>query len=240
MPNSTDHHYEVDLTIKRQPDDLTCGPTCLHSVYRYYKDQQPFEDVINEVSMIPTGGTLASHLGIHALKKGYKAQIWSFNLNIFDPTWFRLPAGELIEKLDAQNKIKRSRRLRAAGQSYIEFLQLGGQLCFDDLTPDLLQHFLKKKLPIIVGLSATYLYRCKREIPSTTDFHDLKGVPSGHFVILTGISRDGRAVKISDPYHPNPYSDVHTYPVAIQHLVCAILLGVVTYDANLLIIEKGT
>ena len=33
-----------DLTvfeIQRQPDDVSCGPTCLHAVYRYFGDELP-------------------------------------------------------------------------------------------------------------------------------------------------------------------------------------------------------
>ena len=33
-----------DLEIQAQPDDLTCGPTCLHAVYRYFGD---------DVSIVP-------------------------------------------------------------------------------------------------------------------------------------------------------------------------------------------
>lgn len=238
MPNHIDELYEIDLTVKRQPDEVTCGPTCLHSIYRYYNEKIELESVINEVSMNPSGGTLAAHLGVHALKKGYKAEIWNFNLNIFDPSWFQLASPELMEKLALQNKLKRSKRLRAAANAYIDFLKLGGKVNFEDLTPKLLQSFLMRRAPIIVGLSATYLYRCKREIPATTNFDDLRGVPSGHFVILTGITKDGKAVRISDPYHPNPYAESNNYPIAIEHLICSILLGVVTYDATLLLIEK--
>ncbi len=245
MPNRNDpkdtqtaQAYELDLQIRRQPDDLTCGPTCLYSVYRYHNEAFDLENVIREVSMIPSGGTIAAHLGIHALKNHYKAKIWSFNLNIFDPSWFELPKDDLIAKLKAQNQIKRSKRLRSASNAYIDYMERGGKVCFEDLTPGLLKKFLKRGLPIIVGLSATYLYRCKREIPATTEHHDLKGVPSGHFVVLTGISADGTKVRVSDPYHPNPYAQQSDYTVAIEHLVCSILLGVVTYDANLLIIEK--
>jgi len=29
-----------------QPDETTCGPTCLHAVYRYWGDQEPLETII--------------------------------------------------------------------------------------------------------------------------------------------------------------------------------------------------
>ena len=32
---------ELDLDILAQPDDETCGPTCLHAVYRYFGEVPP-------------------------------------------------------------------------------------------------------------------------------------------------------------------------------------------------------
>ena len=30
---------ELDVTMRRQPNETTCGPTCLHAVYDYYEDR---------------------------------------------------------------------------------------------------------------------------------------------------------------------------------------------------------
>lgn len=62
--------HQFDMDISPQPDDLTCGPTCLHSVYRYYKDDIPLENVIKEVHTFEGGGTLAVWMACHALKEG--------------------------------------------------------------------------------------------------------------------------------------------------------------------------
>ena len=37
----------------------------------------------------------------------------------------------------------------------------------------------------------------------------------------------------------NPMADGQKYEVSIDRVICSILLGIVTYDANLLIIEPG-
>jgi hypothetical protein len=42
---------------------------------------------------------------------------------------------------------------------------------------------------------------------------------------------------IADPLRPNPVSDSRYYEAPIDRVVGAILLGILTYDANLLIIE---
>ena len=97
--------------ISRQPDDITCGPTCLHSIYEYFGEPTPLDDVIGEVPMLRGGGTLGSLLGTNALKRGYKVWIYTFNLNVFDPTWFGLSSADLLKKLRRQAKVKKSPKL---------------------------------------------------------------------------------------------------------------------------------
>ena len=54
---------------------------------------------------------------------------------------------------------------------------------------DLIKKYLKLKIPILTGLSATYLYRQEREYqtsPGKTKCDDVRGLPVGHFVVLCG------------------------------------------------------
>ena len=74
--------------------------------------------------------------------------------------------------------------------SYDEFLRLGGKLDLRDLDPSLLRKYLKRGIPVITGLSATYLYRAMRDIPETNQDDDVRGEPVGHFVVLTGYRKD--------------------------------------------------
>jgi hypothetical protein len=65
----------------------------------------------------------------------------------------------------------------------------------------------------------------------------VRGKPSGHFVILAGYAAESRSVLIMDPLHPNPVAPSQIYEISIDRVLGAILLGVLTHDANLLIIE---
>jgi hypothetical protein len=62
-------------------------------------------------------------------------------------------------------------------------------------------------------------------------------VPAGHFVVLCGYDGDNRNVLVADPLMPNPLSDQHVYKLDIDRVVNAILLGILTHDANLLILQ---
>ena len=78
----------LEFDILPQPDNMSCGPTCLHALYRYYGDELPLEAVIEQVESLEGGGTLAVLLACHALRRGYDATIYTYNLKVFDPTWF--------------------------------------------------------------------------------------------------------------------------------------------------------
>ncbi len=228
---------QLNLQMRPQPNDETCGPTCLQALYRYYGDTISLGRVIREVRRLPTGGTLGVLLACHALRRGYQARIYSYNLHLFDPTWFGENPANVRERLLARRNFKKNPKFALATDAYLEFLDLGGELRFEDLTRALIRKFLNQQQPILTGLSATYLYRCAREFGPQADYDDIRGEPSGHFVVLSGYDRDERTVNIADPLHTNPFSSSHHYEVHIDRLVGAILLGIITYDANLLVIR---
>lgn len=236
------------LKIQSQPTDTACGPTCLHAVYQYYDYDVDIPTIMKEISSVKTGGTLAVVLGIHALKKGFDAKIFTYNLNVFDPIWFKpnpLPAEELMAKLLQQMEIKTSQKLRFACRHYIEFLSLGGRIVMEDLAHRLITKYLKQGVPILTGLSSTYLYMASREyvIEATAEMtkqvvDDVRGYPEGHFVIISHYDIPSQMVTILDPYEKNPYSNTLQYTISLDHLQTAIMLGALTYDANLMVITK--
>ncbi len=230
---------QLHLDILPQPDDLSCGPTCLHAVYRYYGLELPLREVIDETSSLEHGGTLAVMLACRALARGFKATIYTYNLQVFDPTWFVQGQDSLAAKLAAQRASKRSSRVAAATRFYLEFLERGGTLTMVDLTPALIRKHLKRGTPILTGLSSTYLYQEPREYGPRCEPDDVRGAPAGHFVVLCGYDSGQRGVLVADPLSPNPMAPGQYYVVNVERVICAILLGILTYDANLLIVEPG-
>lgn len=227
----------LGFVLEPQPDDETCGPACLHGIYRHYGDEVSLASLIADIRTLDRGGTLDVFLANHALARGYDVTLFTYNLDLFDPTWFALPNDEIRERLAAQAKVKHWKRLQTATRGYDEFLRRGGTLKLRDLEPSLLRKFLKRGTPLITGLSATYLYRAMRDVPETNADDDVRGEPVGHFVVLTGYRRDTREILIADPLRTNPLVGSRYYAVKVQRLIGAILLGIMTYDANLLVIE---
>lgn len=237
LAGGIDMETKLEFAILPQPDDVTCGPTCLHAVYRYYGDELPLEQVIAEVPHLAEGGTLDVLLACHALRRGYRAKIFTYNLHIFDPTWFVPRGPDIAERLRAQMLHKQSAKLALATRAYLEFLSLGGELRFEDLTTSLIRKYLNRGIPVLTGLSATYLHRSAREYGPKFVEDDVRGGPSGHFVVLCGYDREKRQVLVADPLESNPVSGSNQYLISIDRVICSILLGILTYDANLLIIE---
>jgi hypothetical protein len=227
--------HDLELEVRQQPDATTCGPTCLHGVYHYWRDRVALADVTSEVRALPGGGTLAVWLACNALRRGYDATIYTYNLQLFDPTWFvNGEAVNLADRLEAQRRAKPDARIAEATEGYLEFVGRGGRLRFEELNADRLRQPLEEGVPVLTGLSATYLYGCARE--RGTEYDDVAGEPAGHFVVVSGYDAVTREVRVADPLHDNPLTRTHTYRVGIARLIGAVLLGIVTYDANLLLV----
>jgi len=234
------HKLIMKIDILSQPDDSSCGPTSLHAVYAYMGHKISLESLLEEVRSLSDGGTLAVLLGLDALKRGFKAEIHSYNLRIFDPTWHKLDRNSLVDKLQLQLVYKTGKKFTEATNAYIHFLKAGGILSFEDLTQDLLLKYFKINLPVLAGLNSNYLYKSAREYLKSDNksiCDDIKGEPQGHFVVLHGMTGKDK-IMVADPYIKNPISETNYYQVDVNRLINAIHLGIVTYDANLLIISK--
>lgn len=234
---------DIKLEIHAQPDNETCGPTCLHAIYHFWKRHDiTLKQVISEVHRLDSGGTLAEILACHALKRGFDATIYTYHLQMFDPTWFADDGAvhdpeDLCVRLDQQLAAKPGdRRLKVSTRAFKEFLGLGGTLKMVDLTPALLRKHLSDGVPILCGLSSTFLYQTSRERGETCEDDDVAGEPQGHFVMLCGWDSEAREVLVADPLDPNPPFHTAKYRLNVDRLINAILLGILTYDANLLVI----
>lgn len=224
------HHLPV--RILPQPDETTCGPTCLHAIYDYWGKTDTLDEIISRTRKLESGsGTFDVFLACDALHHGFQATIYTYNLMIFDPSWF-VPGIDIAERLYLQSVAKTDRRLRYVTKGYLEFLAAGGRLRFLDLSRRLIHGLLRRGLPILTGLSSTFLYRVAREHGPDDTPDDIRGAPAGHFVIISGYNRNKRTLLINDPYGPN-----QEYWCNIDRVINAILLGIVTYDSNLLVIH---
>ncbi len=226
----------LDVPRFAQPDDVTCGPTCLSQVLRYYGLDVSLDEIIHRTPRNPDGGTLAVLLGITALTYGFQPTIYSYNQRVFDPTWSRLSRADLSAKLRARRAFVQSAKLRRAIDAYLEYIDLEGSLRFTELTTELLVKHLRRDEPVLTGLSATYLYRTAREF--NDDYDDVRGEPAGHFVVICGYYPRSDRFVVRDPSIDIPFSRSGRYTVPASRLLSSVLLGDITYDAVLLTLTR--
>src|SRR5213075_3163889 len=97
-----------------------------------FGDEVSLARLVSEIPMLEEGGgTLECLLGVHALRRGYRATLHTFNLRVFDPTWFTEQAS-IEEKLEAQLAVRKHPKIRLASRGYLDFLELGGRIRFGD------------------------------------------------------------------------------------------------------------
>lgn len=226
--------HRLPVKILPQPDETTCGPTCLHAVYNYWDKRDSLDDIIARTPKLESGsGTFDVFLACDALRSGFQVTIYTYNLIVFDPTWF-VGGVDIAERLRQQRAVKTDHRLRYVTEGYLEFLSLGGKLRLADLSHSLIHGLLRRGLPILTGLSSTFLYRTAREHGADDVPDDIRGFPAGHFVVIAGYNRTQRTLLVADPYGPT-----QEYWSNIDRVISAILLGIVTYDSNLLVIHPS-
>ncbi|MEZ4338044.1 MAG: C39 family peptidase [Sandaracinaceae bacterium] len=226
-----DERVLIGVPVLTQPDDVSCGPTSLTQVLAHHGEPRSFAEIEAHVERNPDGGTLGVHLGRAALELGYAVTLYSCNLRVLDPTWAPLSRRELSAKLEARADTVRDGRLAHVARAYVDFLDDGGEVEFDDFDRDLLLRLLRQRQPVIAGLSATYLYGTPREDPMTNQPDDIGGEPAGHFVVIDGYHDRGDRFEVLDPYPHNPFATGNRYQVGARRLLNAILLGDVTYDS---------
>jgi hypothetical protein len=224
----------LDVPRFVQPDDVSCGPTCLAQVFEHWGDHGRLAGLLARTRRLPDGGTLAVFLGNEALEMGYRVRAWPYDTRIFDPTWFALPPETLCERLRARAAHVRDPKLRAATEGYHDFVVRGGEVRWRELTPALLVGMLDRGRPILAGLNGTYLYRTVRERPDDNVEDDVRGEPVGHFVVICGYRRGGESFVVRDPSVDAPFSRSGRYTIGAERLVNSVLMGENTYDDVLL------
>lgn len=216
----------------QQPDDVSCGPTCLAQVYDFYGYRKDLSAIIADTPSQADGGTLAVYLGLSALREGFSARLYSYNLRVFDPTWFDLDVASLVDRLRQRRESVSGEKLVWAITGYQRFLELGGELRFSELSERTLADILRRGHPVVTGLNATYLWRTPRERDG--EYDDIGGDPAGHFVVVSGYYPRSRRFIVRDPSPHVPFSPTGRYSVNADRLISAILLGDISYDAVLL------
>lgn len=210
--------------FKQKP--FTCGPSALQQILAYYGVKKSLNEILKNFKMYEYG-TWDFDLLSYVLRLGFKAEITTYNLDIFDPTWFKLSRKKLIKKL--KSRLKYAKPFHKQGiRSCIRFLELGGRIRFKIITEKIIKDYLRKKIPVIACFCFTALWKCKRAYSKKTKkgyksiSNDIRGVPEGHFIVISGYAKD--KFFVTDPSYNIPVSKTGKYSVPIKDLIAYILM----------------
>ena len=123
-------------------------------------------------------------------------------------------------------------RLQHATEGYLEFLALGGRIRLADFSPRLVRESSAAGCRSSPACRRpTCIERCARFGDDQSD--DICCGSPRHFVVIAGYDFPSRKVLVADPYEPNPYGGTREYWMRMERVGAAVLLGIVTHDANL-------
>jgi hypothetical protein len=151
----------LQLDILAQPDNVTCGPTCLHAVYRFYGDQLPLDQVIQRDSAASRRWDIGCFAGVPRFAPRLRRDHFDVQSADLRPDLVSAPislAWRIVCELRWPSSGSSKLACGERGLSGIA-TDLGGRIQMEDFTSRLIRRYLKREIPILTGLSATYLYR---------------------------------------------------------------------------------
>lgn len=185
-------------------------------------------------------GTINQDLATWVIGQGFKVDIYTFDFQIIDLCWHKLSAENLLKRLEA---VKSSRNIPALGeywsqryvQSYIDFINAGGNLLIKPFVTSKLLYDLLAKSPILACVSYSVLYnkgRSKDIGLRKTTADDLKGHVGTHSIVIYGVTEKGDFL-IADPWET---PGLHT--IEAEHLLCAMTASQIECDNLIITLEK--
>lgn len=200
-----------EVTPQTQPTSSTCSPTALSILLGYYGEGlSPLEiEAAVPQSINENGekmGTVNQQMATWCLNRGYKASIYTFDCQIIDQSWSGLGKEEIIKRLELR---KNGWVVPALGedwtkeyvQSYIDFLNAGGQLIIAQAVTSKLLYDLIAKGPFLPCVSYSTMYGASRtriDNDNESPDDDINGRALNHSIVVCGVDESGNFL-IADP-----------------------------------------
>lgn len=170
-------------------------------------------------------GTINQHLATWCLSQGFDVVMYSSDFQVLDLSWNGLKASEIVEKLNA---VKGHRDIPVLGkdfsemyiQSYIDFIQAGGELHIEPFIATALLDKLLANGPILTSVCMNIFLGLGRRVSNAglrvDKIDDIDGKLSNHSIVIHGKDDEGNYL-IADPW-----KEQGMYPVDPEKLVLSI------------------
>ena len=152
-------------------------------------------------------GTLNQELATWCIKQGYKVTMYSADFQILDLLWSHLEKDMLLERmklaLGHHHVANLSDQLSDRYlQSYIDFIEAGGELHIEQYMSSRLLDQLLNSGPLVAAVSYFVLWNCGRVVnPGLREnqFDDIDGHLGTHSIVIYGKDDTGKYM-VADPW----------------------------------------
>lgn len=194
-----------------QPTNYTCSQSAVATLLSFFGQTLTPEEI---AAKVPTNknaegedcGTINQQLATWCISQGFDVQLHTADFQIIDLSWEGLPKEKLLERMEAA---KNKRDVSSLGkewsaiymQSYIDFVNAGGNLQIHPyMTTELLDGLIAKS-PLLLGVCCNVLYgrgRNKNVALRKAEPDDLEGEVINHSIVVYG--KDGDNYLIAEPW----------------------------------------
>lgn len=229
-----------------QPTNTSCSPTALSIMLSHYGISESPEEIMKIVPQVKDedgkdGGTINQQLATWCKEQGYEVTLYTFDCQIIDQSWRGLSPQDIIARLEVGLAggwdVPSLGKLwsRAYRQSYIDYLQVGGQLEIQPAVTSKLLHKLLGNGPVLPCVCYNTLYGTGRSRyigAETSEKDDVNGKATNHSIVIYGINEKGDFL-VADPLKK---PGLHT--IEPERMLAAISTAQIECDNLLFQIQK--
>jgi hypothetical protein len=199
------------IQAQTQPTSTTCSPTALSILLGHYKDNVGPLEIEAKVPQSTNEkgekmGTVSQQLASWCLNRGYDVAMYTFDCQVIDQSWSIVGKDELLNKLTLRKKgwivpAMGKEWTEQYAQSYIDFINAGGQLHIEKAVTTKLLYELLEKGPLFASVSYSTMYGAARTrvvSDEESPYDDINGRALNHSIIVYGVNENG-SFKIADP-----------------------------------------
>jgi hypothetical protein len=201
-----------DINHQYQPSNHSCVQTATSMLLGHYGHTVSVEELLKSVPILKNKkgeeiGTINQQVATWCISQGYNVALYTFDFQIIDLSWGKLPADKIVERLEA---VKNERNVPSIGQelseayvqSYIDFIKAGGQLHILPYPTSRLYHDLLEKGPFLLSICFNVLWdqgRTDNTSLRQSTPNDISGHLANHSIVVYGRDKKGDFL-IADPW----------------------------------------
>ncbi|MBD3280341.1 hypothetical protein GF389_02360 [Candidatus Dojkabacteria bacterium] len=207
---------------KQKVGTNVCGPLCLVNIFENLGDKALVEDIMEDLGVTENEITYLPQLALYAHKNNLKIKYLQSNPREISPNWKGLESDKYLETLKKfQEEMDKESIWKKNLKFLIEYIEAGGEIEVDDLSREKISQYLAEGYVVLAAVEQTWLWG-KRKVKGKIEYDDLKGKPSGHFVVI--YKEDGDDFLVSDPYPTGLEGKEGLYRVSKDTMLVSILV----------------